>query len=822
MRILRSHLHDIGPFTDLELDIESTEGTVVAVRAANGVGKTTALEVTWLGTCYRDTETQGSLLARATSRDAYLETDVDMGGGNVYRIRHTVDAVGKKGESIVVRLGDTEPLWKGAGVSKFDDWAARNLLDRDILTSTMFAVQKASGFIGLGSAARISVILKAVGVARIERMAKLARNRKSKTEVELKTLGFQIAEVRRTAPDLDAAVAEQERLSELVEELAGKITCAQESLNAARAMSTDSVLARARYREQCEARKGLFSSISRAQSDLRNVTAHLTTCQPDQIRTDLQHAEVRQRELEHDLAAATTTATDLRSRREAAERQAAERNRMAKELYGAKGSKDSIAVRIANNRKVLDKADEIRAVIAAREAAVAELPDLEQAEAAAKLAVSEVESRLDLLRAQRLVGAEGRIVGLRAGLIEISDIDLQERPAYVAIEIADFALRDDDKVVAAATEHPARLKAAELEVSQAKTLQAKVTAARVACSSRSVATHQHEPILATAEARIAELTLSFEEAKSAVEQLTAELAALPEPSPVPADPDLAGLRRSYEDAAQRVRRLGEELARAEATCAQLEPRLEQLQVGLVELEAQLEAMPVPVAPGEEPNQTALEQTLQSDQDKKAEALRQYGAIDQRIEAATAAKKRLEELATEEQALVTELSDWTRLCLDLGRDGIQSTEVDSAGPELTELANDLLLQCAGPRYTVSIETKRATGNGKGTTDECRVMVRDGKDNSERESREHSGGECVVLGEAVSLALMMMACSRSGVHGAVIVRDESGAALDPENARTYVAMLRHAAKFVHASKVLLVSHSPDVQAMADSVIEIKRTA
>jgi DNA repair exonuclease SbcCD ATPase subunit len=103
-----------------------------------------------------------------------------------------------------------------------------------------------------------------------------------------------------------------------------------------------------------------------------------------------------------------------------------------------------------------------------------------------------------------------------------------------------------------------------------------------------------------------------------------------------------------------------------------------------------------------------------------------------------------------------------------------------------------------------------------------MVRDANDNSERESRLHSGGECVVLGEAVSLALTMMACRRSGVRGATLVRDESGAALDPQNARVYLDMLRHAAKVTHAPKVLFVSHSEDVQRMADSVLEIRGAA
>lgn len=54
---------------------------------------------------------------------------------------------------------------------------------------------------------------------------------------------------------------------------------------------------------------------------------------------------------------------------------------------------------------------------------------------------------------------------------------------------------------------------------------------------------------------------------------------------------------------------------------------------------------------------------------------------------------------------------------------------------------------------------------------------------------------------------------------LVRDESGAALDPANARAYVAMLRRAAELVGARSVLFVSHSPEVQDLADARIVVE---
>ena len=60
--------------------------------------------------------------------------------------------------------------------------------------------------------------------------------------------------------------------------------------------------------------------------------------------------------------------------------------------------------------------------------------------------------------------------------------------------------------------------------------------------------------------------------------------------------------------------------------------------------------------------------------------------------------------------------------------------------------------------------------------------------------------------------------AGVCGPTIIRDETGAALDPVRGRAYVAMLRRAAEIVGASKVLFVSHSAELADLADGRIDV----
>ena len=95
----------------------------------------------------------------------------------------------------------------------------------------------------------------------------------------------------------------------------------------------------------------------------------------------------------------------------------------------------------------------------------------------------------------------------------------------------------------------------------------------------------------------------------------------------------------------------------------------------------------------------------------------------------------------------------------------------------------------------------------------VRVIDTEKGRDALAETYSGGECVIVSEALALALTTLACRGKGERP-TIVRDESGAALSAGNARAYVAMLRMAAGQIGADKVLLVSHTPEVQEMCDA--------
>jgi exonuclease SbcC len=230
------------------------------------------------------------------------------------------------------------------------------------------------------------------------------------------------------------------------------------------------------------------------------------------------------------------------------------------------------------------------------------------------------------------------------------------------------------------------------------------------------------------------------------------------------------------------------------------------------LTAQLDATPVPVPPETAPDLVALESELRLRQEEQTRAAQGVGAAQARLDSAQAAASKAHALSVELSTAEVELADWTRLAADLGRKGLQAALVDSAGPELTRATNDLLHSCFGTRWTVTYETQRVNGNG-GVSEGYDVRIIDTERGRDGVVEDLSDGERTIIGEAASLALTELACKRAGFDNPTLIRDESGAALSPEKRPMWVAMLRRAAQHVNADRVIVISHSEDVQELCD---------
>ena len=151
---------------------------------------------------------------------------------------------------------------------------------------------------------------------------------------------------------------------------------------------------------------------------------------------------------------------------------------------------------------------------------------------------------------------------------------------------------------------------------------------------------------------------------------------------------------------------------------------------------------------------------------------------------------------------------------LGRDGVQALEIDAAGPEVSDLVNGLMTACYGPRFAVELRTVQEAGAGRKQKEVFDVVVHDGRTGTSRLVGDLSGGERVLVGEALKLALAIFASRRAGVRLDTLWRDEVDGALDADTAARYPAMLRAALDLGGFSRCYYVTHREDVATQADA--------
>ena len=172
-----------------------------------------------------------------------------------------------------------------------------------------------------------------------------------------------------------------------------------------------------------------------------------------------------------------------------------------------------------------------------------------------------------------------------------------------------------------------------------------------------------------------------------------------------------------------------------------------------------------------------------------------------------------------EILTADLDDWTTLQKAAGPKGVQAYEIDAAAPGISGLCNELLHACYGSRYTVRLTTQAAAAKKGQTLEVCDLTVLDNERGTDGSAALKSGGERVIIGEALSLAIAIYNARRSAIPMADLFRDECAGALDGDNARQYVAMLRKALDLGGFHRVYYVSHVPDLWELADARLHVE---
>lgn len=165
-------------------------------------------------------------------------------------------------------------------------------------------------------------------------------------------------------------------------------------------------------------------------------------------------------------------------------------------------------------------------------------------------------------------------------------------------------------------------------------------------------------------------------------------------------------------------------------------------------------------------------------------------------------------------------DFDYLAKAFGPDEIQLCEIQSAGPGVSSIVNALLEGCFDNKFELHFRTQRPKADGCGFVDDFDIEVRNKTLDRTCLVDELSGGQFVLVNEAVNLGIAIHNMRQGeGIRHETLFRDETVGALDTKNAREYIRMLRHAMELGGFHQVIFICHAPQVWEMADRVLRVQ---
>lgn len=762
MRLDTLMLRGVLRFQDtLTVDLRDLPPGLIAITGPNGAGKTTLLES--VPACLWRTfpsRRDRSLVDYASGRDAFLEVSFALDGRGTYRARVALDGVSRQSDAVIEQItpdGLRQVLTDGK-VTSYDAWIRTHLPSVELVLASVFAAQNRAGsFVTADRKARKQLFAQLLGLEHYEAMAQTARTAMGLVD-EQRTRARAMHDLltRETGPDVTARLhAEANALQEALARL-----------------ERDEVTLNDRWPALEAERESLARDVGRYEALTR-----------------------RQAELHQEIQRADAAAADLARQRQRVDAETQQTVAAVEAQLAA--TLGTIAQKIGNNQGLLTDAQTIRQAVQDLEAVDAAVREASHQAEQMSEPLSETRAALDEARARRQTHQTTlqAIERTRADANVLSTVPCAGQGPYAACgflqraqraqhDLAALEARLDPEAEAAVEALQGHLDEQQAAYQAALRLRARLTSQATAI--RPLAARAER--LAVAEARIAELdgarTLATTQAAHAREtalalqgERHADLTAQGE--------QIAALRAQRERERAAAATEAAPLAAAVVRARDLEGALalcRQDRERLIADRARLDA-----------RQQAL-----------ADQWAQYRARRREVEAIDAWA----------QTLDTEWLEWQLLAKAFGRDGLPVLEIDAAGPTVSAYCTDLLQACFGGRFSVELVTQEAKLSGKGTKETFDVRVYDNLRGGEpRDLADLSGGEQVIVDEAIKNAIACFANVRSALPMQTCWRDETTGALDPENALRYVAMLRRLQAIAGFQHVLFVTHNPEAAALAD---------
>jgi exonuclease SbcC len=804
VKLLRHEMAGFNNFTNpMALDFRELPTGVIAITGPNGAGKTSILLEGPMAGIYGPgrlskafPSREGALASYATSRKAYID-DLWQLGDLEFRLRVTVDGESRTTGAVLARAGS--PLNDGKVTTYREKVDEIFPPQRSLLASAFSGQSRRGSFSELSQPDRVALFRELADLEHLETLSETAKRLAQEAEREFVLRRERLELLRGSDPRGRLAEAQRE------------VEAAQSSLaawcaEASRSSGLLEVASAAAVHWRGEAGRHAIASEQARQAAALMLERQAALLDAERDKSALQRRAAAEEEHRSRLQRSLDA---LKRRRQSAEdsktRTLADLDERIRNNDQILASRDRLLVSAETHARLTDQRSTIRrGVIEARNALEASRVKASAAKSAETLALQD----------------ERRVKELRERAALIGQVKFAERCAEdpVCPLVADAASARSE----AQAYDPHSLERAREAAAAAEAVRSLV-AQRLASLEADLAGIEEQlseladdinlaPHLAAAEERIKELKASV---ASAHARYNSEIATI-------ADEAEAAARefKSAEVAADKALRQAETegKARISDALAALSKAREQHEQAIRETEATKQS-------------AERLKEVEADEAKARSEYSQARVQIARLEAALEASDRLcRELAASVAALEsveaslepaeTEKMCWQTLAKALGRDGLQRLEIDAAGPVVSDLANQLLEVGYGPRFGVRIVTQVATADRKDLKEKLTIEVIDNAHGGQpRDIGDLSGGERVVVDEAVRAALACYVNLRSRIGCKTIWRDETTGALSPENVAPYVQMLRRLREISGADQVLFITHLPAAWELADAVVEIK---
>ena len=877
MRPLRLRLHGFTRFsTPVDLDLEGLPPGLIAVVGPNGAGKTTLFESLGPMPLFLEFPSYpGSLRDVAIARNASLDLEVSHGGAR-YRLVVQVDpeaggGAGKTEAYLYVHDGGGWASLAGPGVRAYAEAVARVFPPRELFLASVYAAQTGAGnFFDLRPAERKDLFAQLLGLEHLQQLAARATAHRRPLDAILSRLDEEASVIAADITVVAELRAEQDRQRAVVGPLELEQQRQQQLADAAHDTAVRGRAALARLQEQRDQALARRASVVREIDRLTTAaaTAHATIVWAQSVLDDGPRRRARAAELAGAEAVRDSAAERWRSSRvevqalqqRTADQQAALgrlttqiealRSRAAA-LQAARDELPTVEAKLRNLRLDREKrADSAAALLTAQQQHRARAGAWTARAGQATSGLDRASARLEAARRAAALVDE---VPCRGERVIFPDLDDgrgswkvgDPMPVPLSADCGTCRFLADGR--AAIEELPAleqALRVAEaqrtLVVAEQADLEAE-DARLAACAEAIVVFDRRIADLAPAESRHSYLRATIDGAAD-IDQTIAGVVQeidglnIAAPSLAAQFADAQARQHAIEQEGQTAAARVGALADAAAHVAELDRAAGALDGSVREhaattgrradLEAELRELVIPPEPqealevvlGAEGADRAAAVALQMARDAVDAARQALARLTGRQEALGDPAARLEALQARRTRAALRRAGLVLLERALGREGIQALEIDAAGPEVSRLCNQLLEGCYGPRFQVALVTIQEAGRGRVQREVFDLLVHDGERAGEpRAQSRHSGGEKVIIDEALKLALAVFNSARAGTSE-TLWRDEADGDLDEQNAARYPGMLRRALALGGFRNLLFVTHREAVWSQADALIRV----